>query len=296
MGVFGPAPVEAEYVLWISDHNLVEIAQQVDDWQSISITLRFNEVSSGEFVAPATPELVAAVRTPKARVVCERNGEILLAGPIEYTGGLDWSADKDGYDGYGDLTVRWADDLALIAGRLSYPNPALAATAQNVAKWTATGTPEVLMYGLANSNAGPGALTNRRIPQLVMGGSAGTTGSITWSTRFQPLCDDFRGIAKLAGGRVGFRTQQVDDNIEFQVYAPTDRTGEIWFSRSMGNLLSVQHEPEAPSATVAICGGKDAGVNRLVIERGDPGEWWRLETFVDAAGADNLTELQAAVD
>jgi hypothetical protein len=80
------------------------------------------------------------------------------------------------------------------------------------------------------------------------------------------------------------------------VYSPTDRTGEIWFSRSMGNLLSVQHEPEAPSATVAICGGKDAGVNRLVIERGDPGEWWRLETFVDAAGADNLTELQAAGD
>ncbi|MEV2239532.1 hypothetical protein [Micromonospora sp. NPDC049891] len=295
MGVHGPAPVEAEYVIWITDHNLTPIYEQVDDWSAISITLRFNEVSSGEFTAPAHPELMAAVRTPKARAVVERNGAILLAGPIEYTP-TDFDAERDGYDGNGDVTVRWADDLALVAGRLSYPNPAQAANAQTSARWTSTGTPEVLMRALVNNNGGPGALTARRIPRLILGATAGITGSVTWSTRFQPVTDDLRGIAAISPSRVGFRTQQVGTDIEFQVYAPTDRTGSMWISRSAGNVLSIKHEPEAPKATVAICGGQDAGVNRLILERSNVGDWWRLETFVDGAGAANSTELQALGD
>ncbi|MEV5819308.1 hypothetical protein AB0L22_09045 [Micromonospora haikouensis] len=297
MGVHGPAPIPAEYVIWITDHDLNVISQQIDDWTSLSVTLRFNEVSSGEFTVPASPDVVTAVRTPKARAVVERNGIILLAGPIEYAGALNWSADVHGEQGQGDLTVRFADDLALIAGRLSYPNPALAATAQDTAKWSGTDTPENLMRTLANANAGPGALSVRRIPQLVLGDPASIGGDpVSWSTRFAPVTDDLRGIANLAGGRIGFRTQQVAQTIEFQVYGPDDKTGAIWFSRSMGNLLSIKHEPEAPSATVGIGGGKDAGVNRVIVERGDPGDWWRLETFIDAAGSDNLTELEAAVD
>lgn len=295
MGVHGPAPVEPEYTIWVTDDQLTPISQQVDDWLAVSAVLRFNEVSTGEFVAPASAELVAAVRTPRARGVIERNGQILVAGPIEYTA-LNWSAQDHGFDGVGDLTVRFAEDLALIAGRLSYPNPALAATAQDVAKWIRTDIPEVLMRSLVNDNCGPGALPARRIPRLVLGPTSGVGGSVAWSTRFQPVTDDLRAISMLAGGRVGFRTQQVGANIEFQVYAPTDRTGSTWFSRSMGNLLSMQHEPEAPKANVAIGGGRDAGVGRVIVERGTPGDWWRLETFVDAAGADNLDQLNAACD
>ncbi|MBM0237744.1 siphovirus ReqiPepy6 Gp37-like family protein [Micromonospora sp. ATA32] len=296
MGVHGPAPVAAEYTIWITDHNLAVTSQQIDDWTSLSVTLRFNEVSSGEFVVPASPDVVQAVRTPKSRAVIERNGQILIAGPIEYAGGLDWTADNHGYDGYGDLTVRFADDLALIAGRITYPNPALASTAQDVAKWTATGTPEVLGRALVDANAGPSALAVRRIPKLVLGVTAGITGSVTWSSRFQAVTDDLRGIVNLAGGRVGFRTQQVADTIEFQMFQPVDKTAGIWFSRSLGNVLSIKHEPEAPKATVAIGGGKNAGASRVIVERGDPGDWWRMETFVDGAGADNLTELNAACD
>ncbi|GGM27224.1 hypothetical protein GCM10011608_09990 [Micromonospora sonchi] len=295
MGVFGAAPTQARYILWVTDHNLVPISQQIDDWTSISVTLRHNEPSSGEITAPSTRELVEAIRTPRARIVLERNGEILLAGPIESTP-HQWTADEHGFDGAGDLTVRWADDLALIAGRLSYPNPAQAATAQTIAKWTATGNPEALIRDLVNLNAGPGALTARRIPRLVLGPSAGATGSVTWSTRFQPVTDDMRGIAAISPTRIGFRTQQVGSSIEFQVYLPTDRTQGIWFSRSMGNVVSIEHEPEIAAATVAICGGKDAGANRLILERGTPGDQHRIEVFVDGSGADNATQLSALGD
>lgn len=296
MGVHGPAPREADYTIWITDHNLTPISQQVDNPSSLSCTLRYNTVSSGEITCAADPELVEAVRTPKSRAVVERDGQILLSGPIEYTP-TDWDGARHGeYDG-GELTFRFADDLLLIAGRSSYPNPAQAATVQTVAKWSRTGTPAQIAWDLVNANAGPGALTNRRVPRLVMGDLAGIGGTpTTYTTRFQPVTDDLRALSALAGGRLGFRTVQVGDTIVFEVYEPRDRTDRVWFSRSMGNLLRLNHEPQAPSATVAIVGGKDAGANRNIIERGDPGDWWRLEVFVDSAGANNLTELQQAGD
>jgi len=296
VGVHGNLPREAEYTIWVTDHNLTPISQQVDDATNVNVTLRHNTVSSGEFTCPAHPELVAAARTPKARAVVERDGQILLAGPIESTPSR-WEGARHGEHDGGDLTVRFADDLLLIAGRSSFPNPAQAATAQTVAKWSRTGTPAQIAWDLVNLNAGPGALPNRRVPRLIMGDLGGIGGtSTTFTTRFQMLTDDLRAVSALAGGRLGFRTVQVGDQIVFEVYEPTDRTGAVWFARSMGNLLSIEHEPEAPSATVAIVGGQDAGANRTIIERGTPGDWWRLEVFVDSAGASNLTELQQAGD
>ena len=295
MGVHGNLPREAEYTIWVTDHNLTPISQQVDNASAVNVTLRHNQVSSGEFTCSAAPELLDAIRTPKARAVVERDGQILLAGPIEYTP-LSWSAGTHGDDA-GNVTVRFADDLSLLAARLSYPNPAQAATAQTVAKWSRTGTPAQIMWDLVNVNAGPGALAARRIPRLVMGDLGGIGGTpTTYTTRFQHLTDDLRAVAVLADGRLGFRTVQVGNQIVFEVYQPIDRTGSIWFSRSMGNLLDLDHDPSAPTATVAICGGQDAGANRTIIERGTPGDWWRLETFVDASGANNLTELEQAGD
>jgi hypothetical protein len=292
MGVHGPAPVEPEYTIWLTDENLTVISQQLDDWSSINVTLRFNEASSGEIVLPAYPDVIAAARTPKARAVIERDGQILLAGPIE-SSPYQWDAEQHGEDSPGELTIRFADDFALIAGRLTYPNPALAATAQDVAKWTSTANAEVLLRDLVNVNAGPGALTARQIPGLVLGPAAGVGTTITWTSRFQPLADELRGVAN-SGGRLGFRTQQVGTTIEFQVYAPTDRTGQLWFGRGMDNVRKISHEPEAPKATTAIVGGADAGVNRVIREVSDLAGWWRIETFIDSTGLSNATELDQA--
>ncbi|MGA3524175.1 Gp37-like protein [Melissospora conviva] len=292
----GDNPQNTDYTVWITDHNLVPISEQVEDLSAISCTLRHNVVSSAEFTCAADPDLVAAVRTPKARAVIERDGQILIAGPIEGTP-TRWGSGGHGEDDGGDLTVRFADDLLLIAGRTSYPNPAQAATAQTVAKWSRTGTPAQIAWDLVNLNAGPNALANRRVPRLIMGDLAGIGGTpTTYTSRFQPVMDELRALSTLADGRLGFRTVQVGAQILFEMYAPRDLTGSIWFSRSLGNLLSLDHEPEAPSATVAIVGGQDAGANRNIIERGDPGDWWRLEVFVDSAGASNLAELEQAGD
>lgn len=294
----------AQITILITDRNLNVLGDPVSGWTSLEVTLKFNEPSAGQFTAPATAELVALVAGDAVdaarRVVVIRDGAVFVAGPIEQAGPQRWAA--DGQDsGPGTMTVSFADDLALVATRLTYPTPSAVASAQTAtARWTSTGNAEDIMRSLVNLNAGPGALAARRLPKLVLGADQGVGASITFGTRFEPLCDALRSAA-IAGGGLGFRTQQVGSDVEFQVYQPVDRTGSVRFSRGLGNLRSYEFEPAAPTATAVIVGGKDVGTSRVIVERVDaPGvdRWWRMETFLDQRQSDDTTgstsELQQA--
>lgn len=295
----------ARITLLITDRNLNVLGDPIAGWTDLDVTLRFNEPGSGSFTAPARPELLQLIAAGGNRVVVVRDGAIFAAGPIERAGPQRWSVDGADTDP-GTVTVAFTDDLALIAGRVTYPNPAAVATAQtSTARWTATDEAGDIMRSLVNLNAGPGALTVRRVPQLVLGAGAGLGSSITFGTRFEALGDALRSAA-IAGGGLGFRTQQVGTTIEFQVYAPVNRAtgdGAVRFSRGLGNLRSYSYEPVAPSATVAIVGGKDVGTSRVIVERVNSAavtKWWRLETFVDQrqsdATAGAAAELEQAGD
>lgn len=291
----------ARITLLITDRNLNVVGDPVDGWTDLDVTLRFNEPATGSFTAPARPELLQQIATGGYRVVVIREGAIFVAGPIERPGPERWSVDGQDTDP-GTVTVYFTDDLALIAGRVTYPTPSAAATAQtSTARWTSTANAEDIMRALVDQNAGPGALSVRRVPQLALGADAGVGSSITFGTRFEPLGDALRSAA-IAGGGLGFRTQQVGTAIQFQVYAPTDRTtgsGAVRFSRGLGNLRSYSYEPVAPSATVAIVGGKDVGTSRVVVERTNSSavaKWWRLETFVDQRQSDATSAATAELD
>lgn len=266
----------------------------------IALTLRFNEVSSGEFTSRAYPWLMDVVNAIGTRVVVMRDGVIILAGPIEDQGPYLYDAAVDGEDGDGTVTVRFADDLSLIAGRLVYPNPAQDADAQTSARYTITGVNgEVAMRALVNLNAGPGALTDREIPALVLGPLASVGTNVNYSARFEPLCDSLRAVAVAAGG-LGFRTQQVGSTIEFQVYEPEDLTSSARFGRNIGNLRTLEYQVTSPIATVAIVGGQDAGADRVIRERPNSTAlaegWPRREVWVDRRDIDNTPELDAAGD
>lgn len=292
----------AGVTLLITDRNLNVVGDPVDGWTDLDVTLRFNEPASGSFQAPAHPDLLGLIQSGGYRVVVIRGGDIFCAGPIEKPGPQRWSVDGQDTDP-GTVTVNFTDDLALVAGRVTFPDPASAATAQtSTARWTSTALAGDVIRSLVNVNAGPGALTARRVPKLVLGGTAGLGSSIKFGTRFMPLGDELRSAA-ISGGGLGFRTQQVGTNIEFQVYQPQDLTGAVRFSRGLGNLRSYTYEPDAPTATVAIVGGKDVGTSRLVVERvasAAVSKWWRLETFVDQRQSDDTstdtTELNQAGD
>lgn len=275
-------------------------------WRSIELGPRGNEPGVGSFVSIAAPELLTAVLTPEARIVVirEPDGEaayIEMAGPIENVK-LGYEAGRDGTDGYGLVTVQFADDPANLAYRLVYPNPAQASTAQSVTKYTITATnAEDAARALVNLNAGPGALTARKYPELALGVDSGVGTSVSTSfIRAVTLTDALREVLRL-GGNLGMRTYQGDDNVvRFEVYAPRDLTATVWYSRDLGNVRSLEFEHAAPSATVAIVGDDQAGVARVVKERSNTAAlaagWRRKEVWVDGRSAANATELEQAGD
>ncbi len=282
----------AEYTVLVTDRFLTVVGDPVYCWTSLDITLRFNEPSSGILVCPAYA-WVRDMISPGNRIVIIRNGKIVISGPWE-TRNHERSDDGDN-SGVGKLTVHFADDLASVVGRQVYTDPALPAASQPTSSWTYTGNAEDALRDLVDKQAGPNALTARRVPQLVLGTKHSVGSSVTVTAqRLQPLGDLAREIAEVGGGLM-FRTAQVGTTVEFQVTEPEDRSNTVRFSLDLGNVKYISHELVAPTATTAIVGGQGDGADKALIERtntADETSWGRVETLVSRPGGDALQELQ----
>lgn len=282
-------------------------------WSEINLKPRHMVVGYGDFTCAATPAILTAVNTPENRVVVLREEDgagasVEMCGPIE-SQPTGYQAERDGDDGYGQVTVRFASDDARLADRLVYPNPAQASTAQTVVRYAiAAVNPEDAMRALFNLNAGPGALTARQFPGFVLGTDNNLLPAVTVSTSFTRdtvLTDALREVSRLsAGGNnglgLGYRLVQVGAAIQFQVFAPRDLAGSVVFGRDFGNVDSLDYEPTAPTDTVAIVGDATAGVGRVIRERINTAAltagWFRRERWVDGSGAANATELDQTGD
>lgn len=278
--------------LLVTDRNLIVQGDPLDGaWTSLTVTRNDNAPDSGSLQLVAWPEVMTQLQ-PGNRLVVIRDGTIWTSGPLEIP--LEWElgigGDSGGQDAPepGEVTVSFSSDDALIAGRLTYPDPTLAASsASQPANYVRTAVnAEVLMRDVVNLNAGPGALAARRIPRLVLGAlaSVGTTTSLT--TRFQPLYDVLRSTA-LAGGDLGFGTQQVGSSIEFRVWGRRDLRSTARFSWNLNNLRYLKAKVSAPTVTSAIVGGSGTGTARKVVEITDAAavsDWWRVEQWVDQGG------------
>jgi hypothetical protein len=282
------------YTILVTDQTLQVIGDPISDWETLDVTIKFNEPSSGLFTAPAYDAIVEQL-VPGCRVVVIRyldagdgngyTGSILVAGPVE-----QWTHERsdDGENsGVGQLTVHFADDLAKVVARDVYPDPTLTPAAQVTDSWAFTGNAETALQQLVNLNAGPGALLPRQIPQLALAATAGVGSTVTVATdRMQPMGDVMRQIAD-AGGGLGFRTRQSGTAILFEVFAPVDRSGTVRFAFGLGNLKYVAYEVTSPKSTTAIVGGQGEGADRALIERNntdDEAAWGRYETLVSRPG------------
>lgn len=286
----------------IGDLDLQVVADPLAAWTSLDVTLRFNEVSSGTITIPARPEVMAELVAGR-RITVIRDGQILIAGPIEAPlAAFQWGlpgGEGGGEDaGPGVVTAAFADDLAFAAGRLVYPNPAQAAGSQTSSHYVASGAAGTVMLALANLNAGPGALEARQIPHLVMGDGTGVGSSVSVRSRFAPLLDELRSAA-VNGGGLGFRIRQDGADLVFEVYEPVDRTGTARFSRGLGNLRAVTVEQSAPEITHAIVGGQGEDEAREIVERASTfaaAKWWRIEQWVDSRNEDTTAGLEQSGD
>lgn len=272
--------------LLVTDKNLVPQGDPLNGWTDLACELNFNEPAAGTVTLPAHPEVVEQLQ-PGNRLVVIRDSEVWCAGPMESPQAFTWDLDTNTEPG--TVTCQFSDDLARVAGYLTYPDPALAFSAQpaDATPYALTATnAEVIIRALVNLNCGPGALTARRIEQLVLDTVAGVGSNTSISTRFEPVLDVSRTVAA-GGGGLGFRTRQVGSQIRFGVYAPADRTAIARFSAALGNLRSVSYNLVAPLATAELVQAGDittaTGVY-LEVDSGAATDWYRVEKLQDQSG------------
>lgn len=290
----------------VTDRNLAQVGPPLSGVRDMDAEVKHMTAGAGTFTVPAKPAVLDQLAAGNRIVVQRRTAlgqpwSIFAAGPIEAEPGeWEWSADPgDGAGGWGRVAVPFSTDEAYVVERITYPNPAAAATAQTAsAVWSSSGNAETVMRSLVNLNAGPGALAARQVPGLVLGAVAGVGGTVSISTRFQPLGDELRALA-LAGGGLGWRVVQVGSSLEFQVFLPRDLSGTVRFSRGLGNLRRFRWSPKSPTCTVAIVGGQGTGTARTVRERINSSavsRWRRMERFVDKRQTSSTAELDQGGD
>lgn len=291
-----------EYVVLITDNNLVEIGQPITNWTKIEAERKFNEPKFASVTVPADPDMLDALFTPGRRAVLIRDGGYYVGGPIERPAEpFEWTADADGADGVGEVTFTFTDDLADVVNKVTLPDPTK--TPEDTlqpAEWVATATNgETVLRNLVNANliAATGAVAYRKVPALALGAVAGVGTSIDFRTRFEAMGDALRRAALAAGG-LGFTTVQTATAKEFRVYAPVNRTKDCRFSRSVGNLRGIHYESEGATVSDAIVGGGGQGADRLILRRTSTAarQWGVSERFVDQRDTTSTTELNQSGD
>ncbi|MFD9952480.1 Gp37-like protein [[Kitasatospora] papulosa] len=277
--------------LWITDGDLVVQGDPLTGWRGLSAEQRYREPGTGSVTLTAYPSVMQQLQ-PGNRLVVVRDRQIWMSGPLEAPQDYEWDLESNADPG--TVTVGFSDDLARIAGYLTYPEPAKAWSAQTTTvdrtrKITASG--ENIIRQLVDENCGPGALAARRIPHLVLDTPAGVGTTRTLTTRTEPLLDAVRTIA--VPDRLGFTARQVGGEIRFGVYQPRDLTRTARFSAGLGNLRKVQFSLAAPLATSElVMGGEDPAQEatpantRAYVEvtSGAAADWYRVEKLVQSSG------------
>lgn len=278
--------------LLVTDQNLAVQGDPLAGWTDLRCELRFNRPASGSVTLPARPEYMAQLQ-PGNRLVVIRDGAIWCAGPLEVPQDFEWTAGA----GPGTVTAAFSDDLARVAGYVTYPDPAAAfasqATGTDAVRQITTTNAETIIRTLVDENCGPGAIAARQIPSLVLDTVAGVGTSTSISTRFEALLDACRTVASNDG--LGFRTHQAGGQIKFGVYAPADRTATARFSAGLGNLRRVAFRYSAPTATSELVQGGNTG-SRVYVEAtsGDAATWYRVEKLLNQTGTTSAAELTQA--
>lgn len=275
--------------LLITNEDLQVVGDLLSNWTELEAGLKFNEPGSGTVTMPAHPYVMAQLQTGQ-RLLVLRDEQVWMSGPMEIPEDYKWGLDE-GAPGVGEVMIQFTDDLARPAGYKTWPHPGVAWEDGQDGKYSvASGNAETIIRTLIDLNCGPGALTARQIPHLILGSAAGVGTTTTVSTRLEPLLEVCRRVAQDGGG-LGFRVRQDETDLVFEVYAPTDRTKTARFSEGLGNLRGVTYKRSAPTVTHALVQGSEveSPAVRAYVEVADTAaasSYWRVEELVDG-GADN---------
>jgi hypothetical protein len=232
---------------------------EIDDFRSLTMPLRFNRTSEWELVLDGDSP-GAALLTETGGLIVERDGRVLLSGPVrQITRALS--------GGRSTVTVKGFDDTVWLDRRLAPPVPSGPPYA-SAAYHTVNGAAESVMRTYVDSNLGPAATAGRRLARFALAADGLRGSSVKGSARFTMLLELLQALA-LSGGDLGFRIVQSGETLVFEVYQPADMTTTAIFSVEFGNLLGYEYQTSAPQANYVYVGGGGEGTARVIVEGGD---------------------------
>lgn len=275
--------------IFIRDKSLNRVGL-ITNFEKATFVPRFNEVGTWAITLPAGTEIDRLLQFAGSggRIGLEalRGGTGIVAGPMD-------TSRRTSNNEVDNRTISGWSDERYLRDRLAFPAPLQGYPHDSQAYDVRTGPAETVLKDYVKFNLGSSALTPRRLDGLVIPVSAAIGASVTGRARFDNLLTLLQNLA-IAGGDVGFRMVQVGATIEFQVYQPEDKTALAVYSYELGTLEAFEYEARAATGNYAIAGGSGEGTLRSFRELQDPAsilDYGRIETFVDASGTADPTEL-----
>ncbi|MYX67353.1 ReqiPepy6 Gp37-like protein [Streptomyces sp. KhCrAH-43] len=277
-------------------NTALERIGQIDDYTSLTVVPRYNAIGSFVLEVSADSDKAGLLVEGNGLIIRTADGALVDSGPIRTA---DWSRSKDD-SGEGKLTVGGVSDTEVLTRYTCWPAPGSAIGSQAAAVYKISAVvAETAMRALVNVNAGPGALTVRKNPLLTLATNGGRGPVITRQlNQFDGLFVVLQDIANAAG--LGFRVVQVGAGLQFQVYAPTDRSGTARFAFDLGNLTDANYQTTPPTCTraIVVAGGQSSPRSCKTYDRTDPlFPGLVLEQFVDLTSVDTASvDLAAQMD
>lgn len=285
-----PATPEPVWTIYARNASLGRAAQ-IDDFSSLDAIGRFNDVGTWELRIDWRAASATALAQPGAGIEIRRDEFVIMTGPVT-------RLKRERSDSSNMLIVSGVDDNVWLRRRLAHPQPASTAPPYNSsADDVRTGVGSTVIWQYVNVNLGPGAITARELPTLVMGTDPAVGSSVSGRARYDVLLELIQDLA-VAAGDLAFRIVQVDTGLEFQVYEPEDKSDSIVFSEGFGNLSAYSYEQLAPEFTYAYGGGDGEGTARSIVEGQDPvgvASWGRIEKLIDARQQDDAPEVSQQI-
>lgn len=279
----------------VRDNDLNRVGQLSGaDLVGATFVLRHNNVGSWAVNLPASSTMVDFLRTPGYGLVVTGPGGVILSGPT-----LSAKLVQSQNDLQGVWQIQGSDDSLILQERLAYPQPSNAdVSTQTVANDVRSGVAETVIKGYVDANlvSGPSV---RAVDFLTVAVDGARGEDVRGSARFTNLQELLYNLGQSGG--LGFKVEQINAGLVFDVYEPVDRSADIRLDVDNGKLSSSEYAYSSPALTRAIVAGAGESIERLFVESvtsdsvASETVWGRrIESFVDERGTETTDQLNQA--
>lgn len=276
-------PYRPRWQLFVRDGDTLGRCAELDEYDGIQFVCRHNGVGTWELTVPLDHPAATCLLQPRAGIIIERDGEVVLSGP------RGARARRREAAGRASVTVSgWSDDVWLNRRVVLDPTDGTADPR--------TGVASTVMCDYLDAHVGPSAIY-RAVPGLTVAADPVLGGTVTAKGRRVNLLELLTRLARQADPRLGFRVRQSDAALSAEVFEPNDVRASVVFSIEGGTVADWEYGDDPAEANLLWLGGEGTGASRLfssiassasIVDQG------LIEQWVDHNDIDDPDDLYAA--